>query len=91
YHLKEQNFDAVYFALEGGLGYYTILATELGLYEQRPRIHVLANAPIAWQAKTDRHFLEDLAQVTVAHMERYCAEQTDSLICSSAYLLGWMK
>lgn len=91
YHLKEKDFDAVYFALEGGLGYYTILATELGLYEERPRIHVLANAPIAWQAKTDRHFLEDLAQVTVAHMERYCAEQADSLICSSTYLAGWMK
>lgn len=91
YHLKEQKFDTVYFALEGGLGYYTILAKELGLFEPRPSIHVLANAPIAWQAKADRHFLEDLTQVTIAHMERYCAEQPDSLICSSAYLLGWMK
>lgn len=91
YHLKEQSFDSVYFALEGGLGYYTILAKELGLFEPRPRLHVLANAPIAWQAAADRHFLEDLAQVTIAHMERYCAEQADNLICSSSYLLGWMK
>ncbi len=91
YHLKEQSFDAVYFALEGGLGYYTILAKELGLFEPRPRLHVLTNAPIAWQAAADRHFLEDLAQVTIAHMERYCAEQADNLICSSSYLLGWMK
>lgn len=91
YHLKEQKFDAVYFALEGGLAYYTLLAKELGLYEQRPLLHVVVNAPTIWQANADQHFLENLGQVTSAYMERYCVEQADSVICASSHMVDWMK
>lgn len=91
YHLKEQKFDVVYFAIEGGLAYYSLLAKELGLFEPRPILNILVTAPTAWQASANQHFLENLAQVTSAYMERYCVEQADNIICASSYILDWMK
>lgn len=91
YYLKEEKFDAVYFALEGGSAYYALLGKELSLFEPRPQLYVIAHAPIEWRAESDRHFLKDLQQVTVAHMEKYCVSEADALICPSSYLPAWMK
>lgn len=91
YHLKEEKYDAVYFALEGGIAYYTLLGKELSIFEPRPQLYVVAHTPIEWRAESDRHFLKDLQQVTIAYMEKYCIGEADALICSSSFMPTWMK
>jgi glycosyltransferase involved in cell wall biosynthesis len=91
YYLKENKFDAIYFGLEGGLGYYTILGRELGLFERGAQIYVIVHGPLVWQADADRFFLRDLHEVTVAHMERYCIEAGEFLLYTSEAGFDWIK
>ncbi|MFN4143946.1 DUF6212 domain-containing protein [Aestuariivirga sp.] len=91
YHLRETPYDAVYFALEGGCGYYSLIASELSLFEPRPQLYVVASAPREWKAEAGRVFLKDLEEVTEAYMEKYCAAQADALICGGTHLPGWMR
>jgi glycosyltransferase involved in cell wall biosynthesis len=91
HYLKEENFDVVYFALEGGLGYYSLLAAEMGLFRPRPKIYVLAHAPLIWQAESDRYFLQNVPQVAVAHMEKYCAATADGLISPTEFMFRWLR
>lgn len=91
YHLKAHKFDAVYFSLEGGSAYYSLIAAELGLFENRPRLNVIANTPVEWKSEADRYFLRDLEEVTAAYMEKYCVGAADALICSDAALLAWFE
>ena len=90
-HIKCQDYDVVYFALEGGLGYYTLLAVELGLYSPRPRIYVLANLPLIWQVEANRRFHESRREISTSYMERYCISMPDRLISSTHYMVEWMK
>lgn len=91
HYLRDQQFDAIYFPLEGGLAYYSILAKETGVYAPAPRLHVIAQSPTAWSAEADKYFLYSVEQVTAAHMERYSAETCDALICTSQAVLSWMR
>ena len=47
HHLKASDYDVVYFALEGGLGYYTLLSKECGLGQVSAPVCVLATQPLA--------------------------------------------
>jgi GT2 family glycosyltransferase len=91
HYLREQQFDAVFFALEGGLAYYSLLAKETGVYTNPPSLHVIAQSPTAWSAETDKYFLSSVQQVTFAYMEKYSAETCDVLICTSRAILSWMQ
>lgn len=91
YHIREKGFDAVYFALEGGLAYYSLVATELGLFADRPRIVILASFPKLMEAEADRRFLRNKQEISTKHMEEYCASMADELIASSEHLLHWMR
>lgn len=90
-YIQEKEFDAVYCALEGGLAYYSLVAAELGLFKDRPRIMVLASFPKLREAEADRRFLRNKQEIVTAHMEQYCAEQADELIASGEHLLHWMR
>src|SRR5690606_20051705 len=83
YYIKQQAFDSVYISLEGGLGYFSLLGKETGMHHPRPRMVVIAHAPIAWRSESDRFFLKNLDQLSIAHMEKYCVEQADQVICLS--------
>jgi len=91
HYLRERQFDAVIVQLEGGLAYYSLLAIETGVFANAPPIIVAAHAPMEWSGEADRFFLGGIGQVTTAFMERYCAENSPHLVCSSAELLDWMK
>ncbi|WP_119389761.1 DUF6212 domain-containing protein [Taklimakanibacter lacteus] len=91
HYLREQQFDAVYFMLEGGLGYYSLLAVETGVYKDPPQFHVIVQSPTVWKAESNKSFLTNVEQVACAHMERYCVEQCGSLICTSKAVLSWMQ
>ncbi len=90
-HIRAQGFDAVYFALEGGLAYYSLVAAELGLFKDRPRIVVLASFPKIREAEANRRFLESKEEIAIAHMEQHCAEHADETIASGEHLLQWMR
>ena len=91
HYLREQQFDAVFFSLEGGLAYYSLLAKETGVYTNPPGLYVIAQSPTAWNAETDKYFLSSVPQVTSAYMEKYSAETCDVLICTSHAILSWMQ
>jgi glycosyltransferase involved in cell wall biosynthesis len=90
YYLKEHDFDAVYFPLEGGLSYYTMIGKETGLFAPRPDLAVVAHAPIMWLSENDRFFLRHESHVAVAHMEKLSAELADRLICVTKGIKNWM-
>lgn len=91
FYIKESDFDVVVFALEGGLGYYTILGRELGLVKPALEVRILAQAPLVWRAAANRHFLRDLSDVTIAHMERYCLEAVEEIIYVSDKLPAFLE
>ena len=88
-YLKRNRFDIVYFPLENGLAYYTLLGKETGVYQQRPQLIVAAHSPLEWVAETDRFFLKGTEQIKVAFMEKYCTQEPDKLICISSGLFKW--
>jgi len=91
HHLKTNSYDAVFFALEGGLGYYSLLSRELGLFDNGPKLFTIAHAPLEWRRQADKAFVDGLQDLTVAHMEQYCAQASQNLICTSRHLKRWMS
>jgi glycosyltransferase involved in cell wall biosynthesis len=89
-YLKEHKFDVLYFALEGGISYYTMMGKETGLFAPRPVLVIVAHLPILWLSESDRFFLRHLDQVAVAHMEKLSVELADRLICVSTAIQDWM-
>jgi glycosyltransferase involved in cell wall biosynthesis len=90
-YLKQGKFDSVYFPLEGGLPYYSLLGKETGVFQHKPRLIVVAHSPLEWQEQADRFFLGNSEQAKIAFMEKYCAQEPDKLICISSGLLRWFR
>ncbi len=90
YFLKEHAFDAVYFSLEGGLAYYTMIGKEMGLFAPSPTLVIIAHSPIQWLSESDRFFFRQWNQVAVAHMEKLSVELADRLVCVSNHIKEWM-
>ena len=90
YFLKQQAFDAVYFALEGGLAYYTMLGKETGLFAPRPSLVIVAHSPMLWFSQADKFFFRQWSQASIAHMEKLSVELADRLICVSKHIQAWM-
>lgn len=91
YHLKEQNYDAVFFALEGGLAYYSLIARELGLFEDGPELAIVAQSPLLWLSEADHFFLSHLDHLACHHMEKMCVELADEVVCLSKSFVKWLK
>jgi glycosyltransferase involved in cell wall biosynthesis len=90
YYLKENSFSAVYFALEGGLSYYTMIGKETDLFAPRPALVVVAHSPVQWLSEADRFFLGHREHISVAHMEKFSVGLADRLICVSKGIRNWM-
>ncbi|RWD93972.1 glycosyltransferase [Mesorhizobium sp.] len=89
HYLERSNHDLVYAPLEGGLAYYTLLASETGAF-QPPPIIVFANAPEEWAREADKAFMGSTEAIAIAYMEKCCAEMAGRTICASATLRKWM-
>jgi O-antigen biosynthesis protein len=90
-YIRPQKFSDVFFPLEEGLAYYSLLAKETGVFEPASaNIHVVASVPIEWCSQADRFFFRSMEQIRNSFMEKYCAEQADRLICLSTDLYQWM-
>ena len=90
YHLKEKPYDGVYFALEGGLAYYSLLAKETGLFSPRPEIVVLSQSPQLWLSEADRFFLNSVDQLSVHHMEKMSLAWADRVVFQSNAVKAWV-
>jgi glycosyltransferase involved in cell wall biosynthesis len=90
-YLKNHMFDCIYFPLEGGIAYYSLLAKETGVQFLNTAITVVAHAPLEWASEADRFFFQKIEQAKVAFMERYCASQADRIICINPDLPDWFK
>ena len=80
HYLKQNAFDVVYFALEGGLAHFPALAKRTGVFPDPPAIVVLAHEPLAWKLEANSRAVERKEQMTVAHMEKTSAETCDHLV-----------
>ncbi len=89
YWIKKQFFDEVYFAVEGGLSYYTLVAMELGLYSPPGPISVLVHSPLEWLAETEKRYLTSIPELALVHMERYAIEYAPNRIFFSKYMENW--
>ena len=89
-YLKKHNYSVAYIPLEGGMAYYTLLGKETGVYGSGPKIKVIATAPQEWSFNADRYFYWSIDQLKIDFMEKYCALQADTLICTSAPLHDWL-
>ena len=91
YYLKDRDFDGVYFALEGGLAYYSLIAVDTGMFEQRPEISVVAQSPLLWLSEADRFFLRNVDELSVHHMEKMSLELADCAVCLSEATKTWFE
>lgn len=89
HYLEQSRHDLVYVPLEGGLAYFTLLAVETGAFTAPPII-VFACATEEWVHEADKAFIGSTEAIAIAHMERYCAERADRMLCASAALRKWM-
>ena len=90
-YLKKHNYSVAYIPLEGGMAYYTLLGKETGVYGSGPKIKVIATAPQEWSFNADRYFYWSIDQLKIDFMEKYCAQQADTLICTSTSLHDWLR
>ncbi|MER8657805.1 DUF6212 domain-containing protein [Mesorhizobium sp. M0847] len=90
HYLKQNAFDVVYFALEGGLAHFSTLAKRTGVFPDPPTIIVLAHEPLVWKLEANSRAVERKEQMTVAHMEKRSAETCDHLVIAGQSLLDWM-
>lgn len=90
HYLKQNPFDVVYFALEGGLAHFPTVAKRTGVFPDPPTLVVLAHEPLMWNLEANVKAVERKEQMTVAHMERTSAETCDHLVVTGQSLLDWM-
>ncbi|TIV01306.1 MAG: hypothetical protein E5W04_16650, partial [Mesorhizobium sp.] len=90
HYLKQNPFDVVYFALEGGLAHFPTVAKRTGVFADPPILVVLAHGPLMWDLEANARAIERKEQMTVAHMERTSAETCDHLVVTGQSLLDWM-
>lgn len=88
--LRKGGFDNIFFMLEQGIGYFPIVAKETGQAFADCELTVVAQSPLMWRSHVDKFFVGWLNDLTVAHMERHCAENCDQLIVSSDHVRDWM-
>lgn len=91
HYLKQNPFDVVYFALEGGLAHFPTVAKRTGVFADPPILVVLAHGPLMWDLEANARAIERKEQMTVAHMERTSAETCDHLVVTGQSLLDWMN
>ncbi|TIW39902.1 MAG: hypothetical protein E5V61_29375, partial [Mesorhizobium sp.] len=70
HYLKQNAYDVVYFALEGGLAHFPTVAKRTGVFPDPPAIVVLAHEPLVWKLQANGRAVERKEQMTIAHMER---------------------
>ena len=91
YHIKDKPYDGVYFALEGGLAYYSLLAKETGMFSPRPEMVVLAQSPQLWLSEADRFFLNSVDQLSIHHMEKMSLAWADRVVFLSKSVKSWVS
>lgn len=88
--LRKRSFNRIFFMLEQGIGYFPIVAKETGLAFADCELVVVAQSPFMWLSQVDKFFVGNINDVTIAHMERHCAENCDHLVVSTAHVRDWM-
>jgi len=89
-YLKRHEFDVVYFNDCGGHGYYSLLAKRVGVFQNPPRMYIVAHGPQEWVMELNSIPYRDRSPVITAFMERRSAALADALISPSRYLVDWM-
>ena len=88
---RAQPFDALHVSDYRGLGYGSLLAKSHGLAFGATHFIVHGHGPTLWAVEGNRQLLSKERELGWVFMERRSVELADTVICGSAYLLGWMR
>ncbi len=93
YHWLKRNdrFDIIHFPDRLGPGYHTLTAKHHGLAFARATICVDLHSMSAWLKAVDQEYVNDLAEVDTAFMERRTVALADAVVSPSHYLLNWIS
>jgi hypothetical protein len=95
--MRETQFDLIYFADWGGLGYYVVSAKRQGEAFQDVELGVLLSGPRAWHQAhgtlglTAASFSSSSSELQAAYMERRTAARADVVVARSAGQLTWLR
>ena len=90
--LEDRDFDTIHFMQYQAPGFAAVRAKRLGRAFRQTPLVVVVNSPERWLAEhgllapdgSARGFMLD-------HMERYCLEHADHVLCPSRALLDWLR
>ncbi len=89
-HLKDKDFDAIYFNDCGGQPFYTVMAKRSGVLKGDPAIYVVTHGPHDWLHEINFLPWDHRQHAILAFMERRSVELADAMISPSHYLANWM-
>ena len=89
-YLRACDFDAVLFNDNGGQGYYTLLASHTGVFENPPQLIVVAHGPVDWVHELNAQEYGGRKVIAVTWLEQRSALLCEQLVSPSRYLLDWM-
>lgn len=88
--LKHQSFDLVHVSEWRGLGYYCLVAKNLGIAFPESLFCVKASSPTLWNMQGNSQLIKDPGVLITAYMERKSIELADVVVSGSKYMLQWM-
>jgi GT2 family glycosyltransferase len=88
--LREENFEAILFQDQGGLGYASAVAKHTGQAFGSTTLGVLAGESAGWRRKQQQQFPLDLVTIGREHLERRAAELADAVLIARPEIGVWM-
>lgn len=89
--LKTQSFDIVHLPMLGGIGYYSLLARQLGVAFHNTRMCLHVVQPTIARTLANAQSINDWREFITIHSERRCVELADTVLSPGTSVLQWMQ
>jgi glycosyltransferase involved in cell wall biosynthesis len=90
-YLLPRHFDIIHFTDWQGLGFYCLLAKQLGLAFQRTALCVTTHSPTQWNFDGNYALIDDEDVLITSYFERKSVEWADIVLSPSRYMLRWYE
>lgn len=88
--LKDRDFDVVHVSEWRGVGYYSLLAKNLGLAFKDTVFVVKCSSPTMWNKIGGNVLPDEKRDLILSYMERRSVELADIVVSGSLHMLRWM-
>ena len=89
-HLKDRDFDTIVFQDWLAMGWASMQAKRAGLAFARTQLVHICHGPDAWLHEANLQTAVDVEDLALAEAGRSSAEQADTVLGPSRYLIDWM-